>query len=422
MANLRTILESTTRLHKKEVTVRNLKKLLILFVIVITGLYVTTNCFAAGLTVGFGGGQSVDPIVIDDIDWGEPDGIPDPVSDDPATENIYWTPFGEGNSIYFNGSAIKANGSKSGFAGATWKIGMPAKIPCPASLFRLSVEFDSTECISESVMGVAIANASTDRDQFNEYIAIVNGHDTQNGMTSRSWGALSFKDGELIDSKIEETTDTSGSFHILHRGSMLHVGYNWPGLEGENALASFSIEDWTACDEVIIKLFGWSDKQVLSGNGSYFGNTFFEHATSTDVDELEDCGDDKKCFDTSGKWIGKSKNGNTYEITITDIEISQGPFYPLSASTPFGEYAGLIGENREVRLIGPAEDTGEVEWHLYLSEDGTELTGTITDIIDGERTDGGNISFIKKSVFDAQNPVPAGDGDGGSGCYISTVK
>jgi len=117
MANLRTILESTTRLHKKEVTVRNLKKLLILFVIVITGLYVTTNCFAAGLTVGFGGGQSVDPIVIDDIDWGEPDGIPDPVSDDPATENIYWTPFGEGNSIYFNGSAIKANGSKSGFAG-----------------------------------------------------------------------------------------------------------------------------------------------------------------------------------------------------------------------------------------------------------------------------------------------------------------
>jgi len=121
--------------------------------------------------------------------------------------------------------------------------------------------------------------------------------------------------------------------------------------------------------------------------------------------------------DISGKWGGQDSDGNMFEITITQDGSD------LSAATPFGEYSGFIEPNGDIFLSGPGEEVDEMEWRLSLSEDGTNLSGTWTDIIDGEAQGSGDLELDEIVEDDENDEEENGkDSSSSSGCLINILK
>ena len=146
--------------------------------------------------------------------------------------------------------------------------------------FGVQVDFNSSECSENSIIGLMIANATTDIEHGDEYIMIANGHD-DNYTTTRSWMARKAIDDIFTETEIQPTSSTSGTFYIEKSGSTFYVSLT--GYGTENALASFTINDWTSCNQLIVRLFAWSGYQVLSGQGSYFDNFKLDYYPSSPI-------------------------------------------------------------------------------------------------------------------------------------------
>jgi hypothetical protein len=129
--------------------------------------------------------------------------------------------------------------------------------------FHVKVDFNSQECNYDALISLLIDNPCA--GLVNETIDIGNGNEAQYA-ESRGWWARKIISGQSVDADVDETAIASGSFFIIHEGSIFHVGYN------DTVMKSFSITDWTPCDRVSIALYGWSNRQTLTGSGSYFDN------------------------------------------------------------------------------------------------------------------------------------------------------
>jgi len=143
---------------------------------------------------------------------------------------------------------------------------------------KVHVDFNSSECSESSAIGLMIANATTDIEHGDEYIVIGNGHDA-NYTTARSWIAGKAIDDIFIETEIQPTSSVSGTFYIEKRGNTFYVSFT--GYGTENVLTSFTISDWTSCNQLIVRLFAWSGYQVLSGQGSYFDNFKLDYYPSS---------------------------------------------------------------------------------------------------------------------------------------------
>lgn len=160
--------------------------------------------------------------------------IQDDFNDNDLNPNL-WTSFGQEPNMYAietnNRLEIRSDGTQNDSAG----IRLNTFISVDQD-FIVQVDFNGSDCWDNAVIGLVVANACTDIQHSDEYVAMCNGEDDANGMVTRSWLAVKTIDDTIVDSEIQSTFSTSGTLYIEHKGATFYVSFT--GYEAQNALAS----------------------------------------------------------------------------------------------------------------------------------------------------------------------------------------